>query len=201
MKYMNPVTKQKSGAAIMIRQHIFVAVVLVCACVFASLAVCATDSDCREIITPETSFTEKTSKETTEEVSLTTKAETTSEIIPKTTTAKPTTTEKETTTDYSSYNDLGTFYITVYTPGADGGGWGYQTATGVKSEHLATCAVDPSVIPLGSVIEVNGLILKAVDTGGAIKGNHIDIFYDGTSSEAINWVSNFGIYNNVYIIS
>ena len=57
---------------------------------------------------------------------------------------------------------------------------------------MRTCAVDPSVIPLGSVIVVNGLTLKCVDTGGSVKGNTIDIFFDGTEAEALEWISEFG---------
>lgn len=87
------------------------------------------------------------------------------------------------------------FRITVYTPYSDNGRWGYATATGAKSSHLRTCAVDPSVIPLGSTINVNGLQLKAVDTGSAVKGNHIDIFFDGSEEEAASWVNNFGDYS------
>ena len=86
----------------------------------------------------------------------------------------------------------GIFKITVYTPYCDNGKWGYSTATGIKSEHLATCAVDPEVIPLGSEITVNGLTLRAVDTGSAVKGRTIDIFYDGTAAEALSWISGFG---------
>lgn len=97
----------------------------------------------------------------------------------------------------SDGKNLGKFKITVYTPGSDGGTWGYQTATGVRSQHLRTCAVDPKVIPLGSTIHINGLTLLACDTGSAVKGNVIDIFYDGSDGEACKWVSNFGIYHNV----
>lgn len=89
------------------------------------------------------------------------------------------------------------YKITVYTPYSDNGKWGYLTATGVKSEHLTTCAVDPKVIPLGSAVEVNGLILKAVDTGSAVKGKVIDIFYDGTNKQASQWLKSFG--TNHYI--
>lgn len=94
--------------------------------------------------------------------------------------------------------------ITVYTPYDDGGVWGYDTATGAKSEHLATCAVDPECIPLGSVLRVsNGdtvLMLKAVDTGSAVKGKHIDIFYDGSISESERWADGFGEYAEVRVI-
>lgn len=106
------------------------------------------------------------------------------------------TTKKATVTSANGKN-LGSFKITVYTPGSDGGAWGYQTATGVRSQHLSTCAVDPDVIPLGSTIQINGLTLLACDTGSAVQGNVIDIFYDGSDGEACEWVSNFGTYHNV----
>lgn len=105
-------------------------------------------------------------------------------------------TKKATVTSANGKN-LGSFRITVYTPGSDGGAWGYQTATGVRSQHLSTCAVDPDVIPLGSTIQIDGLTLLACDTGSAVQGNVIDIFYDGSDGEACEWVSNFGTYHNV----
>ena len=93
---------------------------------------------------------------------------------------------------------LGEFRITVYTPYCDGGVWGYQTATGVESKSLRTCAVDPSVIPLGTTILVDEICLKAVDTGSAVKGNVIDIFFDGTIEEAKEWLSQVGTVHEVY---
>lgn len=50
------------------------------------------------------------------------------------------------------------------------------TATGTTPEVGRTIAVDPAVIPLGSEIEIDGKSYIAEDTGGAIKGNRIDIF-------------------------
>lgn len=48
-------------------------------------------------------------------------------------------------------------------------------------------AVDPSVIPLGSMVEVEGMgVYIAGDTGGAIKGNIIDIHFN-TVAEALQW--------------
>ncbi|MER2063333.1 MAG: 3D domain-containing protein [Alkalibacterium sp.] len=48
-------------------------------------------------------------------------------------------------------------------------------------------AVDPSVIPLGSTVEVEGMgVYIAGDTGGAIKGNIIDIHFK-TVAEALQW--------------
>ena len=51
-----------------------------------------------------------------------------------------------------------------------------KTATGTKA-RIGVIAVDPAVIPLGSTIYIKGMgYFKAEDTGGAIKGNRIDIF-------------------------
>ena len=87
---------------------------------------------------------------------------------------------------------LGVWRVTVYTPYCDGGVWGYKTASGETSEHLATCAVDPAVVPLGTILDVGGLPVRAIDTGSAVKGNTVDIFFDGTPAEATDWLSKFG---------
>ncbi len=74
---------------------------------------------------------------------------------------------------------------------------GYSTQQKGLSTHTATgidlrvnpkvIAVDPRVIPLGSLVEVQGLgVYIAGDTGGAIKGNIIDIHYP-TVRQALNW--------------
>lgn len=100
------------------------------------------------------------------------------------------------------YIDLGRFQLTVYTPESDGGKWGYRTATGVRSQHLATCAVDPTVIPYGTIIVIggtDGLRLKAVDCGSGVKGKQIDIFFDGTERHALQWLMDeFGDYAEVW---
>lgn len=53
------------------------------------------------------------------------------------------------------------------------------TASGVPVIAGWSCAVDPNVIPLGSEVMVDYgdhvKFYKAQDTGGAIKGNHIDL--------------------------
>ena len=53
------------------------------------------------------------------------------------------------------------------------------TATGIDLSKNPICiAVDPSVIPLNSLVEVPGYgIAIAGDTGGDIKGNRIDVHY------------------------
>jgi 3D (Asp-Asp-Asp) domain-containing protein len=56
------------------------------------------------------------------------------------------------------------------------GKWVGQTATGVKPQ-IGVVAVDPKVIPLGTRLYVEGYGQAiAGDTGGAIKGNKIDLF-------------------------
>ena len=59
---------------------------------------------------------------------------------------------------------------------------GNRTATGT-APRVGTVAVDPSVIPLGSRLYVEGYgYAKAEDIGGAIKGNKIDVFLDSESA-------------------
>ena len=69
------------------------------------------------------------------------------------------------------------------------------TATGTKATQGRTIAVDPSIIPYGTTVIINGDEYVAEDTGGAINGNVIDIFFDN-HDEALE----FGVqYANVYV--
>jgi 3D (Asp-Asp-Asp) domain-containing protein len=80
-----------------------------------------------------------------------------------------------------------TFKVTAYCPcmkccgKADG-----ITATGTVATAGRTIAVDPTVIPYGSQVILNGTTYVAEDCGGAIKGNKIDMFFD-THEEALQW--------------
>ena len=71
-----------------------------------------------------------------------------------------------------------TFYCCEKRPHICGTGTGI-TASGRRVTPYVSCAVDTSIIPLGStiMIEYNGemVYLRADDTGPAVKGNHIDI--------------------------
>ena len=52
---------------------------------------------------------------------------------------------------------------------------------------ISTIAVDPSIIPLGSKVYIPGYGMAiAADTGGAIKGNKIDLFLN-SENDCINW--------------
>jgi len=63
---------------------------------------------------------------------------------------------------------------------------GNKTATGVQPSQ-GMIAVDPKVIPLGSRVYVEGYgYAIAADTGGAIRGNRIDVFFP-TLRQCINW--------------
>lgn len=63
---------------------------------------------------------------------------------------------------------------------------GFRTATGL-TPSVGLVAVDPSVIPLGSRLYIEGYgYARAADTGGAIKGNTVDLFME-TYSQCINW--------------
>lgn len=153
------------------------------------------------------SETSKTNAETTTTPEPTTEQETTTKTITETSTDKEDTTKLTETTEAVVYSTtkngikkvMGTFKVTVYTPNSS---WGYATAYGKGgAKHLQTCAVDPNVIPLGSYIEVNGLTLYCNDTGSAVKGNVIDIFYDGSESEAEAWGDEFGMRHEVYMVA
>ncbi|MEG6521308.1 3D domain-containing protein [Desulfotomaculum sp. 1211_IL3151] len=63
---------------------------------------------------------------------------------------------------------------------------GKNTASGIPPSS-GIAAVDPAVIPLGTRLYVEGYG-KAIarDTGGAIKGNRIDLFYE-SENEALAW--------------
>jgi 3D (Asp-Asp-Asp) domain-containing protein len=84
---------------------------------------------------------------------------------------------------------------TAYAPGyEDNGPWGNLTHIGTQVRP-GIIAVDPNVIPLGSRVYIefpdgHGTYALAEDTGGAIKGNRIDIAF-WTRDEA----KQFGIQN------
>lgn len=86
----------------------------------------------------------------------------------------------------------GEFTITGYTANDKSQGTNNIVATGFNLdyenvENLPIVATDPEVIPLYSVIEIKDLgPFLALDTGGAIKGNRIDILFEDIV-EARKW--------------
>ncbi|WP_144551940.1 LysM peptidoglycan-binding and 3D domain-containing protein [Bacillus sp. X1(2014)] len=85
--------------------------------------------------------------------------------------------EKEAPTDNANSKEI-TVRATAYTASCEG--CSGTTATGINlkaNPDKKVIAVDPSVIPLGSKVHVEGYgEAIAGDTGGAIKGNRIDVF-------------------------
>lgn len=82
------------------------------------------------------------------------------------------------------------FYVTAtaYTPYCNGCSGTSATGIDLRSNSgLKVIAVDPSVIRLGSKVWVEGYgTAIAADTGGAIKGNKIDVLVQ-TDAQARNW--------------
>lgn len=83
---------------------------------------------------------------------------------------------------------LGEYKITYYCkenyPHICNNGDATKTATGTTPTAGRTIAVDPSVIPYGTEVIINGHTYIAEDCGGAINGNRIDIVVD-THEEAL----------------
>jgi 3D (Asp-Asp-Asp) domain-containing protein len=80
---------------------------------------------------------------------------------------------------------LGMFEATAYSRGC-GNGDGF-TATMTRPQEGRTVAVDPEIIPLGSLVWIEGWgWLVAEDTGGLIKGKIVDIFMEN-ESDALEW--------------
>lgn len=83
---------------------------------------------------------------------------------------------------------LGNYIVTAYCPceeccpGTSDG----ITYTETVATEGRTVSVDPEVIPLGSVVEVNGVEYVAEDIGGAIKGDRIEIFFN-SHEDALEW--------------
>lgn len=80
------------------------------------------------------------------------------------------------------------FTITAYCPcekccGAYANGY---TATGEKATQGVTIAADPDVLPMGTKIELDGHTYTVQDTGGAIVGNRLDLYFD-SHEDALQW--------------
>lgn len=80
------------------------------------------------------------------------------------------------------------FTITAYCPcekccGAYANGY---TATGEKATQGVTVAADPDVLPMGTEIELDGHTYTVQDTGGAIAGNRLDLYFD-SHEDALRW--------------
>ena len=98
------------------------------------------------------------------------------------------------------YNKKLNMKSTAYTAGPEStgknpGDSGYGvTASGMKAQK-GVVAVDTSVIPFGTKLYIEGYgYAVAGDTGGAIKGNKIDVFLDNYSDAIKYGVRNVDVY-------
>lgn len=91
---------------------------------------------------------------------------------------------------------LGDFYCTGYTPDpSENGGWN-TTYDGKLLWDVVdeAVAVDPSIIPIGKQIYIEGIGYRtARDIGGAIKGNRLDILVN-TTTETYECTGNYKVY-------
>ena len=108
---------------------------------------------------------------------------------------------KAVTASRSNILKTGYFTLTAYTAGPESTGkspghpeYGI-TFSGIPVQRDVTIAVDPNVIPLGTRVYIEGIGYRvAHDTGGAIKGNRIDVYMEDLS-EALE----FGVKKNVRV--
>ena len=94
-----------------------------------------------------------------------------------------------------AYTKVYDMEATAYTISDDG--WGNKTASGMTT-FVGMVAVDPKIIPLGTKIYVEGYgIAIAGDTGGAIKGHIVDLFFN-SAEECYEFGRQYGL--KVYIL-
>ena len=92
---------------------------------------------------------------------------------------------------------IGTFTAYAYCPCETCcGQWsGGPTASGVMPEEGRTVAADWDVLPAGMEIYIDGIGWRTVeDTGGAIRGNTIDIFFESHEEAAAFGVQKVELY-------
>lgn len=86
-----------------------------------------------------------------------------------------------------TFESLGIFKITAYCAcekccgKADG-----ITASGSYVKEGRTIAADTSVLPFGTTVLINGHLYTVEDRGGAVRGNHVDI-YMASHQEALEY--------------
>ena len=135
------------------------------------------------------SFTVRSVEKQSDEKPIQTSNETITEIKEPTILSEPEPTEPQKEVIY-----LGEYKLTAYCPCEKCcGSWALNRPNGIvygasgnelKSGY--SIAVDPSVIPYGTEVVINGVTYRADDCGGAIKGNRIDVYFD-THEEALEF--------------
>ena len=147
------------------------------------------------IIPPTSAEAEPTEKITESKTTKPPKAEPTEEETERPT-EPPTQAQTEPPDEQDNNNYLGKFWVTAYC-----GCWecsqeyGNYNCFGRLCQPNHTIAVDPSVIPYGTRVKINGIVYTAEDCGGDIVGKCIDIYF------AEHWqCDNFNTgYKDVYL--
>ena len=87
----------------------------------------------------------------------------------------------------TSLKKLGTYKITGYCACSSccGKNTG-RTASGTRATAGRTIAADTSQLPFGTKVVIQGHTYVVEDVGGAVKGNHIDMFFS-SHSKALEW--------------
>lgn len=102
----------------------------------------------------------------------------------------------------SKWESIGEFKLTAYCPCEKCCGiWAKNrpngivyTASGAKAEAGKTIAVDPDVILYGTEVKIGDHTYIAQDSGSAIKGNKIDVYYDDHSAALAHGVKYAEVY-------
>lgn len=95
----------------------------------------------------------------------------------------------------SSYKVIATYSMqaTAYTSTSNAARTASGTIPVYNPSGLSTIAVDPNIIKLGSLVNVKGYGLAiAADTGGAIKGMIIDVYFN-TKEQCNNWGRKYNV--------
>ena len=131
---------------------------------------------------------------------------------------KPTHFVQETITEVSTeYNYIGYYYLTAYCPwecGYNGYNYpaGWRTASGTichraDYEHRltepTTCAIDRSIHSFSTVFYVPEFdrTFIAEDTGSAVRGYHLDLFYEDYGEMAVFPTGYYEVYSVNYIFT
>lgn len=102
----------------------------------------------------------------------------------------------------SEWESIGEFKLTAYCPCEKCCGiWAKNrpngvvyTASGAKAEAGKTIAVDPDVIPYGTEVKIGNHTYIAQDSGSAIKGNKIDVYFDSHEAALAHGVKYAEVY-------
>jgi 3D (Asp-Asp-Asp) domain-containing protein/peptidoglycan hydrolase CwlO-like protein len=143
-----------------------------------------------------TSFEDTSTNTTAEQPVQTEKStNTTIESETKVETPKPETPKQETNTQPEETQSTGrVLYMESTAYSYAEAGASFYTASGLDlRQNPQAVAVDTNVIPLGTLVEVEGYgVAIAADTGGAIKGNIIDVHFK-TPEECLQWGRRYNV--------